>query len=183
MNPRKELLEHIPNMRAFAMSLCGRADRADDLVQDTLMKAWTKLDTFEAGTNMRAWLFTILRNAFYSDLRKRKREVEDADGAMAATLATHPEQDGHMDFSDFRVALDTLPPDQREALILIGASGMSYEEAAEICDCAVGTVKSRVNRARMRLAEVLSIESAAEFGPDSTSQPIVTSQSTTRSVA
>jgi RNA polymerase sigma-70 factor, ECF subfamily len=183
MNPRKELLEHIPNMRAFAMSLCGRADRADDLVQDTLMKAWTKLDTYEAGTNMRAWLFTILRNAFYSDLRKRKREVEDADGAMAATLATHPEQDGHMDFSDFRVALDKLPPDQREALILIGASGMSYEEAAEICDCAVGTVKSRVNRARMRLAEVLSIESAAEFGPDSTSQPIVTSQSTTRSVA
>jgi RNA polymerase sigma-70 factor, ECF subfamily len=88
-----------------------------------------------------------------------------------------------MDFSDFRVALDKLPPDQREALILIGASGMSYEEAAEICDCAVGTVKSRVNRARMRLAEVLSIESAAEFGPDSTSQPIVTSQSTTRSVA
>lgn len=183
MNPRKELLEHIPNMRAFAMSLCGRADRADDLVQDTLMKAWTKLDTFEPGTNMRAWLFTILRNAFYSDLRKRKREVEDADGAMAATLATHPEQDGHMDFSDFRIALDRLPPDQREALILIGASGMSYEEAAEICDCAVGTVKSRVNRARMRLAEVMSIDSVAEFGPDATSQPIVTSQSTSRSVA
>ncbi len=183
MNPRKELLEHIPNMRAFAMSLCGRADRADDLVQDTLMKAWTKLDSFEPGTNMRAWLFTILRNAFYSDLRKRKREVEDADGAMAATLATHPEQDGHMDFSDFRVALDKLPPDQGEALVLIGASGMSYEEAAEICDCAVGTVKSRVNRARVRLAEVLSIESVADLGPDATSQPIVTSPSTGRSVA
>lgn len=183
MNPRKELLEHIPNMRAFAMSLCGRADRADDLVQDALMKAWTKLDSFEPGTNMRAWLFTILRNAFYSELRKRRREVEDADGAMAATLATHPEQDGHMDFTDFRVALDQLPPDQREALILIGASGMSYEEAAEICDCAVGTVKSRVNRARQRLTEILSLGAVSEYGPDATSQPIVTSQSTTRSVA
>ena len=183
MNPRKELLEHMPNMRAFAISLCGRADRADDLVQDTLVKAWTKLDTFEPGTNMRAWLFTILRNAYYSELRKRRREVEDADGAMAATLATHPEQDGHMDFSDFRTALDRLPPDQREALILIGASGMSYEEAAEICDCAVGTVKSRVNRARLRLAEIMSVESGAEFGPDSTSQPIVTPRSASRSVA
>jgi RNA polymerase sigma-70 factor, ECF subfamily len=183
MNPRKELLEHIPNLRAFAMSLSGSADRADDLVQEALVKAWSNLDSYEVGTNMRAWLFTILRNAFYSELRKRRREVEDADGAMAARLATHPVQSGHMDFQDFRIALEQLPPDQREALILIGASGMSYEEAANICDCAVGTVKSRVNRARTRLAEILSIESAAEYGPDATSQPIVSSPSTTRSVA
>lgn len=183
MNPRKELLEHIPNLRAFAMSLCGSPDRADDLVQETLVKAWSKLDSFEEGTNMRAWLFTILRNGFYSELRKRRREVEDADGAMAAQLATHPAQSGHMDFKDFRVALEQLPADQREALILIGASGMSYDEAAEICECAVGTVKSRVNRARQKLAEILAVESVAEFGPDETSQPIVTPSSTTRSVA
>ena len=183
MNPRKELLEHIPNLRAFAMSLCGKADRADDLVQEALVKAWSNLDSFEPGTNMRAWLFTILRNAFYSELRKRRREVEDADGAMAAKLAAHPEQNGHMDFRDFRVALERLPPDQREALILVGASGMSYDEAAEICECAVGTVKSRVNRARQKLAEILKVESVAEFGPDAVSHPIVTSPSTTRSVA
>lgn len=183
MNPRKELLEHIPNLRAFAMSLCGSADRADDLVQEALVKAWSNLDSFEPGTNMRAWLFTILRNAFYSELRKRRREVEDADGAMAATLATHPAQTGHLDFQDFRAALDKLPADQREALILIGASGMSYDEAAEICGCAVGTVKSRVNRARQKLVEILKVESIAEFGPDETSSPIVTSVSTTRSVA
>jgi RNA polymerase sigma-70 factor, ECF subfamily len=183
MNPRKELLEHIPNLRAFALSLCGNPDRADDLVQEALVKAWSNLDSFEVGTNMRAWLFTILRNAFYSELRKRRREVEDADGAMAARLATHPAQGGHMDFKDFRNALEQLPPDQREALILIGASGMSYDEAAEICGCAVGTVKSRVNRARQRLAAILALESIGDYGPDATSQPIVTSASTSRSVA
>lgn len=183
LNSRKELLEHMPNLRAFAMSLCGNGDRADDLVQEALVKAWSNLDRYEPGTNMRAWLFTILRNAYYSDLRKRRREVEDADGAMAARLATHPGQTGHMDFQDFRAALDRLPADQREALVLIGASGLSYEEAAEICGCAVGTVKSRVNRARNRLAELLMLESAAEFGPDETSQPIVSSITTTRFIA
>jgi len=183
MNPRKELLEHIPNMRAFAMSLCGAADKADDLVQEALMKAWSNLDSYQDGTNMRAWLFTILRNAFYSELRKRRREVPDSDGAMAAQLAAHPEQGGHMDFRDFRKALDQLPADQKEALVLIGASGMSYEEAAEICGCAVGTVKSRVNRARQRLAEILTLESASEYGPDATAQPIVSPPSVTRSVA
>ncbi|MEW5420721.1 sigma-70 family RNA polymerase sigma factor [Amorphus sp. 3PC139-8] len=174
MNPRKELLEHIPNLRAFALSLTGNADQADDLVQEALMKAWTSLDRFQPGTNMRAWLFTILRNAFYSEFRKKRREVEDADGAMAAKLASHPEQTGHMDFEDFRRVLDQLPSDQREALILIGASGFSYEEAAEICGCAVGTVKSRVNRARARLAQMLSVDTAADYGPDTISQPIIT---------
>ncbi|MDQ0313836.1 sigma-70 family RNA polymerase sigma factor [Amorphus orientalis] len=185
MNPRKELLEHIPNLRAFALSLTGNADQADDLVQEALMKAWTSLDRFQPGTNMRAWLFTILRNAFYSEFRKKRREVEDADGAMAAKLSSHPEQLGHMDFDDFRRVLDELPSDQREALILIGASGFSYEEAAEICGCAVGTVKSRVNRARTRLADLLSVESTSEYGPDSIAGPIVSGTPPTkgRSVA
>ena len=154
---KDELLATVPALRAFAISLSGMPDRADDLVQETLMKAWANMASYIPGTNLRAWLFTILRNIFYSQYRKRKREVEDADGHMAARLSTPPEQNGHMDFEDFRLALQKLPADQREALILIGASGLSYEEAAEICDCAVGTIKSRVNRGRGRLVELLGL--------------------------
>jgi RNA polymerase sigma-70 factor (ECF subfamily) len=158
-----DLLAVIPNLRAFAMSLCGNLDHADDLVQETLVKAWGSLDSFVEGTNLRAWLFTILRNIYYSEYRKRRREVADPDGAFAANLATAPAQSGHMDLLDFRAALQQLPSDQREALILIGASGLSYEEAAGICGCAIGTMKSRVNRARNRLAGMLSLTSAEEF--------------------
>lgn len=184
MNPRKELLQHIPNLRAFALSLTGNADQADDLVQEALMKAWTSLERFQPGTNMRAWLFTILRNAFYSEFRKKRREVEDADGVMASKLSSHPEQFGHMDLDDFRRVLETLPSDQKEALVLIGASGFSYEEAAEICGCAVGTVKSRVNRARTRLAQLLSVDSVADYGPDAVAAPIISNIHTKgRSVA
>lgn len=163
-----DILAVIPNLRAFAVSLCGNIDHADDLVQEALVKAWTNRDTFVKGTNLRAWLFTILRNIYYSEYRKRRREVADPDGAFAANLATAPAQGGHMDFLDFRAALQQLPGDQREALILIGASGLSYEEAASICGCAIGTMKSRVNRARNRLAEMLSIASGLEFGHDRT---------------
>ena len=127
------------------------------------MKAWANRTSYAPGSNLRAWLFTILRNVFYSQYRKRKREVEDADGHMAARLATVPEQNGHMDFADFRVALQKLPADQREALILIGASGLSYEEAADVCKCAVGTIKSRVNRARVRLVELLGLSEHDDF--------------------
>ncbi len=161
-----DLLSVIPNLRAFAVSLCGNLDRADDLVQETLVKAWSNIDTFVEGTNLRAWLFTILRNIYYSEYRKRRREVADPDGTFAAKLATAPAQSGHMDLLDFRAALQQLPSDQREALILIGASGLSYEEAAGICGCAIGTMKSRVNRARSHLAEMLSITSGTEFGHD-----------------
>lgn len=170
---RKELLEMIPNLRAFAVSLSGSAERADDLVQETLMKAWAKFDTFEEGTNLRAWLFTILRNEFYSQVRKKGREVEDADGIYAARLAAQPAQSGHMDMRDFRAALITLPFDQREALILVGASGFSYEEAADICRCAVGTIKSRVSRARTRLGEVLALEEGETYGSDALPQNMV----------
>jgi RNA polymerase sigma-70 factor (ECF subfamily) len=163
---RDELLSVVPNLRAFAVSLCGNPDRADDLVQETLVKAWSNFDSFVEGTNLPAWLFTILRNIYYSEYRKRRREVADSDGFHASRLASAPAQTGHMDFLDFRDALQKLPYDQREALILIGASGLSYEDAAQICNCAVGTMKSRVNRARNRLAEILTISSAAEFGVD-----------------
>lgn len=167
-----DLLAVIPNLRAFAVSLCGNLDRADDLVQETLVKAWSNIDSFVEGTNLRAWLFTILRNIYYSEYRKRRREVADPDGTFAAKLATAPAQSGHMDLLDFRAALQQLPSDQREALVLIGASGLSYEEAAGICGCAIGTMKSRVNRARIRLAEMLSISSGLEFGHDGDWQAI-----------
>jgi RNA polymerase sigma-70 factor (ECF subfamily) len=163
---RDELLAAVPSLRAFAISLCGKVDRADDLVQDTLMRALANIHRFQRGTNLNAWLFTILRNLFHSEFRKRKREVEDPDGSYAANLVSRPEQGAHLDFEDFRTALAQLPDDQREALLLVGASGFSYEEAAEICECAVGTIKSRVNRARTRLAEMLDMMDESELGPD-----------------
>ncbi len=161
---RDEVLAAIPHLRAFATSLTGNCDRADDLVQDTIVRAWANIDRFERGTNLNAWLFTILRNHFHSEYRKR--EVEDADGSYAARLKTHPDQQSHLDFEDFRTALATLLVVQREALLLVGAQGMSYEETAEICNVAVGTMKSRVNRARSKLALLLDLTSEAELGPD-----------------
>jgi len=169
---KRELLATLPSLRAFAVSLSGKHDKADDLVQDTMMKAWAKQESFEMGTNIKAWLFTILRNEFYSQMRKRGREVQDSDGIMTARLAVHPAQHGQLDLKDFRGALEQLPEDQREAIILIGASGFSYEEAAEICGCAVGTIKSRVSRARTRLQEILKISGEDEYGPDAISAQV-----------
>jgi RNA polymerase sigma-70 factor, ECF subfamily len=170
---KQALLALIPNLRAFAVSLCGDIERADDLVQETLLKAWNHLESFQEGTNLRAWLFTILRNTYFSECRRRRREVEDHDGTKAAELAVHPGQQGHIDMEDFRKALNVLPPDQREALVLVGAAGFSYEEAAAISGCAVGTIKSRVNRARSRLSSLLGVATAHEFGPDSATEAIV----------
>ena len=170
---RGAMLAAVPSLRAFAISLCGDVDRANDLVQETLLRAWSHLDSFEPGTNMSAWLFTILRNHFRTEYRKRRREVEDADGSYAESLKSHPEQHGRVEFQEFREALAKLPPDQREALLLVGASGFSYEEAAAICECAVGTIKSRVNRARTRLAELLAINGADDFGPDQSTRAIL----------
>lgn len=163
---RDDLVAAIPNMRAFAISLCGNRDRADDLVQEALVKAWNHLDSFEQGTNLKAWLFTILRNAYFSELRKTKREIADSDGQFAARQAVPAEQQSHLDLVDLNNALSKLPADQREALILVGAEGFSYEDAAGICGCAVGTVKSRVNRARGKLAELLSHEPASDEPKD-----------------
>jgi RNA polymerase sigma-70 factor (ECF subfamily) len=163
-----EMLAAIPSLRAFAISLCGNVNNANDLVQETLCRALTHIDSFQPGTNLRAWLFTILRNLFRSDYRKRRREVEDGDGCYADRLHVSPDQDDRMQFREMLAALQRLQPDQREALILVGAAGYSYQEAADICGCAVGTIKSRVNRARMRLAELLEIDGPGDFGPDFT---------------
>jgi RNA polymerase sigma-70 factor (ECF subfamily) len=174
-NVREVMLAAVPSLRAFAISLCGNVDRADDLVQEALLRAWANLASFEPGTNMSAWLFTILRNLFRSEYRKRRREVEDADGSYAEQLTSLPEQTSRLEIDEFREALKLLPPEQRESLILVGASGFSYEEAAQICGCAVGTIKSRVNRARSRLAEILAIEDASDFGPDRETRAVVNS--------
>jgi RNA polymerase sigma-70 factor (ECF subfamily) len=170
---RDEILAAVPSLRAFAISLSGNVDRADDLVQETMLRALANIDSFQPGSNMPAWLFTILRNLFRSDYRKRRREVEDADGNYARTLKTQPTQTTRIEFEEFRAALDKIPQDQREALILVGASGFSYEDAAAICGCAVGTIKSRVNRARTKLSELLYVEGAEDFGPDNTVRAVM----------
>ena len=162
------LIREIPNLRAFAASLSGSMQLADDLVQDTLLKAWGNSDKFEPGTSLRAWLFTILRNTYYSLYRKRGREVQDSEGTYAERMATHGNQESHLDLADFRKALAKLPEEQREVLIMVGATGLSYEETAEICGVAIGTIKSRVNRARTKLAELLSIGSVDDLGPGRT---------------
>jgi RNA polymerase sigma-70 factor (ECF subfamily) len=171
---RDAILKAVPSLRAFAVSLSGNVDRADDLVQETLVRALANIDSFRPGTNLSAWLFTILRNQFRSEYRKRRREVEDADGKYSEKLKSQPEQMGRVEFNELRDALTHLPDDQREALILVGASGFSYEEAAEICGCAVGTIKSRVNRARHRLAELMEITSAEDIAPDHTPRDLLT---------
>lgn len=163
---RNVMLAAIPNLRAFAMSLSGNVDRADDLVQETVMRAMANINTFTPGTNMAAWLFTILRNLFRSQYRKRRREVEDPDGSYLASLKALPEQFGRLEFKELVEALAKLPNVQREALLLVAASGFSYDEAAAICDVAVGTIKSRVSRARQLLAELLVIDSPANFALD-----------------
>ena len=156
-DPRDELVDHLPALRAFALSLTRNSAAADDMVQDTVVQAWTNMDKFKRDTNLRAWLFTILRNTYYSSRRKLNREVADVDGAFTGSLSVKPDHDGRMQLADFRKAFETLPDEQREALILVGASGFSYEEAAGMCGVAVGTIKSRANRGRARLAELLQL--------------------------
>src|SRR3954471_7798393 len=134
---RRDPLSAMPNLRAFAISLVGDLDRADDLVQNTILRAWEKNDRFAPGTNLRAWLFTVMRNIFYSELRSRKREIEDAEGKFAARLCVLPGQQSCAEFTDLRSALMQLRAEQREAILLVAAEGSSYEEAAAICDVAV----------------------------------------------
>ncbi|MBO0347353.1 sigma-70 family RNA polymerase sigma factor [Roseibium limicola] len=164
---KEGIVAAIPSLRAFARSLSGNRDRADDLVQETLAKAIANRERYTPGTNLKAWMITILRNQYYTEGRKRKREVPDSDGDHAATLTALPQQNGHLEMNDFLSALQCLPEDQREALILIGASGFSYEEAAEMLETRVGTVKSRVSRARSRLDELMS--GSPDFKRDSAS--------------
>ena len=155
---RDDVVALIPALRAFAWSLSHNASDADDLVQDTLIKAWTHRDKFEMGTNLRAWLFTILRNTYYTAVVRKRREVRDETGKYAATLSTDATQDWSVAIRSLQTALAQLPDEHREALILVGAAGLSYEEAAEICGCALGTIKSRVNRARARLLKIMDAD-------------------------
>src|SRR4051794_3151562 len=164
------MLASLPSLRAFAISLTANRDAADDLVQDTILRAWKSIDRFEVGTNLNAWLFTILRNGFFSQHRKKRREVEDPDGFFAGRLRTAPEQNARCDVQDMLKALAKLPVEHREALLLVVAEGLSYEEAAHICGVAVGTIKSRVNRARERLAQLLAVEEAEDLRPDRVTQ-------------
>ena len=146
----------IPHLRAFGRSLSGSRDLADDLVQETLLKAWAARKRFQAGTNMRAWTFIILRNLFLSQMRRARFKGEWDDITAAKILAAPASQDRHIELGDMQRALMYLPQPQREALILVGAGGFAYEEAAEICGCAVGTIKSRVARGRVALEELMT---------------------------
>ena len=152
---KSELTVIVPHMRAFARSLSGNRDLADDLVQETLLKAWAARTRFRAGTNMRAWTFIILRNHYLSQVRRNRFRGEWDDLAADRILAAPASQDRHIDLTDLQRALQVLPSAQREALILVGAGGFSYEEAADICAVAVGTIKSRVARGRVALETIL----------------------------
>jgi RNA polymerase sigma-70 factor (ECF subfamily) len=153
---KDELARVIPHLRAFGRSLSGNRDLADDLVQETLLKAWAARQRFQAGTNMRAWTFIILRNLFLSQMRRARFKGEWDDLTANKLLAAPASQDRHVELGDMQRALLHLPQPQREALILVGAGGFAYEEAAEICGCAVGTIKSRVARGRVALENLLN---------------------------
>lgn len=148
---KEDIIAAIPMLRAFARSLSGDVHRADDLVQETLAKAIANRDKYRLGTNIQAWLVTILRNQYYSEGRRRWREVGDSEGTYAARLSSPPQHQGRLEMRDFLSALQALPDEQREALLLIGVSELSYEEAAQVLGTRIGTVKSRVSRARTRL--------------------------------
>lgn len=163
---KKQLSLLIPDLRAFARSLSNNATLADDLAQDTLLKAWKARDRFERGTNMKAWTFTILRNQFYSETRRSwRRQPLDPDVA-SQTLVANDKAGDDLELLALRNGLAMLPEEQREALILVGAGGLSYEDASTVCGCAIGTVKSRVSRARKALAEILDHNEAGYSSDD-----------------
>ncbi|MGK2286799.1 sigma-70 family RNA polymerase sigma factor [Pedomonas sp. V897] len=152
---KSELISVLPHLRAFARSLTGQRDAADDLVQDALTKAWASRDRFEPGTSMKAWTFMILRNSYISQMRRRRFTSDWDEERAARVLVISASQDGNLELGDLHRALQILPEQQREALILVGAGGLSYEEVAQICGVAIGTVKSRVARARAALASLI----------------------------
>jgi len=152
---KRELVQLIPHLRAFARTLCGDPAAADDLAQDAMMKAWDARASFQMGTNMKAWTFMILRNQFYSEKRRSWRQTQLDQEAAERTLVAVDDPEAPVALDELRQGLAMLPAEQREALILVGAGGFAYEEAAEICNCAVGTVKSRVSRARRALHAIL----------------------------
>jgi RNA polymerase sigma-70 factor (ECF subfamily) len=163
---RDRLFAFLPHLRAFALHLTHDPVRSDDLVQSTVLRAWANRDHFQHGTNLEAWLFTILRNSFYSEHRKYRREIEDPDSGFARRLMVYPEQEHRLMLQDLQEALAHLPPEQREALLLVVEQGETYEDVAALCGVAVGTIKSRVNRARTQLAAMLQMENRHDLGPD-----------------
>jgi RNA polymerase sigma-70 factor (ECF subfamily) len=152
---KRDIVKLIPHLRAVARTLCGDAAAADDLAQDTVMKAWDARASFQIGTNMKAWTFMILRNQFYSEKRRSWRQSQLDQDAAERTLLAIDDPASPLALDELRQAMLMLPSEQREALILVGAGGFAYEEAAEICGCAVGTVKSRVSRARRAIQSIL----------------------------
>jgi len=160
----RELLDAVPFMRAFGRTLTGDMEQAEDLAQETLLQAWRCREQFRPGTNLRAWLSTILRNRFYSTQRRRKWRAEYDQKAIERTLMAPDDPSANVELEDVRRALAMLPDFQREALILVGAGGMAYEEVAAVMGCPVGTVKSRVRRARDELQSIL-YEGRAEEMP------------------
>ena len=152
---KRELVKLIPHLRAFARTLCGDPTAADDLAQDAMIKAWDARASFQMGTNMKAWTFMILRNQFYSEKRRSWRQIQLDQDAAERTLVAVDNPEAPVALDELRLGLAMLPAEQREALILVGAGGFAYEEAAEICGCAVDTVKSRVSRARRALHGIL----------------------------
>jgi RNA polymerase sigma-70 factor (ECF subfamily) len=153
---RARLIELAPYLRAFARTLCGNRDVADDLAQESLASAWKARASFQPGTNMKAWLFMIQRNAFYSAHRRKWRQVDWDEEAMERVLVTNASQQASVELTELKRTMTLLPDEQREALILVGAGGFSYQEAASICGCAVGTMKSRVSRGRNTITSLMS---------------------------
>lgn len=168
----QNIVSWIPPLRAFARSFCRNPDDADDLVQETLAKALAKIHQFKPGTKMKSWLFTIMRNTFYTQLRVTSREHPAAGHDVAAVPAVDPAQEWSARGNEISTAIESLPSKQREVLVLVGALGATYDEAAEICDCAVGTVKSRLNRARAHLLVALDESSGRSSVERDISHPV-----------
>lgn len=167
-----ELISTIPHLRAFARSLTGESDMADDLVQDAIVRALAARQQYTPGTNFKAWIFTILRNLHVNNLRRRKFRAEPIDEISPEVWSVLPRQDAKLEIDDFQRALAKLSPEQREVLILVGASGFSYEDAAEICECAVGTIKSRLSRARRDLFKLLTGDALARRATKQSREPV-----------
>ncbi len=170
-----DLLQALKPLRAFAMSLTGSLDEADDLVQETILRALANAHQFRPGTSLNAWLFTILRNAFHTRYRKRQREVEDPDGSYMAGMISPPSQMEVVAMEELRAALLRLPVAQREAVLLM-AAGVTLAEAASICGVMEGTIKSRVGRGRAALAQALSISGPDDLGPDPVTRAMLQEQ-------
>jgi RNA polymerase sigma-70 factor (ECF subfamily) len=179
---RTDLTALIPHIRAFARTLCRDPILADDLTQDALAKAWSARTTFEPGTNLRAWTYMILRNLYYSLGRRSWRSVGIDQSVIEQTLVAVTNPDSRLELDELRRAMNMLPEDQREALILVGAGGVSYDEAAQICGTAVGTIKSRVSRARSRLLEIMDEGDLVDDGiePDGAMASIIADITTMR---